>query len=47
MKFGTNVVFTIENNNKKKNDQPYLKNLARGPEGIFRPEGLFHDFVFS
>ena len=46
MKFGTNVVFTIENK-KKKNDRPYLENLAQGQEGIFWPEGLFHDFLFS
>ena len=46
MKFGTNVVCTVRNKNKY-NKRSYLENLAGGPEGIFRPEGLFHDFVFS
>ena len=34
MKFGKNVVCTIENT-KKLNIRPYLENLARGPVGIF------------
>ena len=45
MKFGTNVVFTIENK-KKLNNRTYLENLTCGTEGFFGPHAFFTILCF-